>query len=235
MSRLITKKLLPFFLILGSASGLAASAPDYQSHEEIGRVAKDYLRNALAGDETARILVRPPDARLRLVPCATELQPFLPSPAPMAGRITLGIRCHDPQPWQLFLAAEIETRMKVPVARHALPKDHLLSGEDVSWEELPRGRLPADVVLETTSFEGKLIRQPLQAGQPLRQSMLRTPLAVRKDELVQILYETQGIAILSAGIALQNGALGEKIKVKNSKSQSVVEGHISAAGKVTID
>lgn len=234
MSRFITRKLFPLLLILGSASGLAAAEPDYQSHEEILRVARDYLRDTLPGDETARILVRPPDTRLRLVPCATELQPFLPSPAPMAGRITLGIRCRAPQPWQLFLAAEIETRVQVPVARHALPKDHPLSGEDLSWEEFPRSRLPADVVLEATSVAGKLTRQPIQAGRPLRQGMLRTPLAVRKDELVQILYETQGIAVLSAGIALQNGALGEKIKVKNSKSQSVVEGHISDMGKVTI-
>lgn len=63
---------------------------------------------------------------------------------------------------------------------------------------------------------------------------LSKKIVIYKDDLVTILVKKQGISITSSAIALQNAHIGDKIKVKNTSSNKILEGIVLDSTHVEI-
>ena len=57
---------------------------------------------------------------------------------------------------------------------------------------------------------------------------------VRAGALVQLVLETGPLEILVRGVAMQNGAVGETISVRNSRSGRLVNGVVTSEGTIRI-
>lgn len=221
--------------VTGSQAQTASVGKTQQDHKEVLEIGTQFLRARVAnGNVDAEIHITPPDSRLRLSQCTKDLQPFLPAGATGNGRITLGMKCSGDQPWQVFLAAEVIEKVRVLIAKHPLPKGHTLSPTDTEWKEFNQNRVPADSVKELPMIQGKITSRFVAAGRPLQTGLLSDPITIFKDDIVQIIYDSKGMQVSSTGIALQNGATGEKIRVRNRSSQREVEGRIKSPGVIKI-
>ncbi len=69
-------------------------------------------------------------------------------------------------------------------------------------------------------------------GQPLDEENLRHPTLVKRNSIVQMEFNKGAMVILAEGRALDQGALGERIRVMNLLSKRVVSATISGAGAV---
>ena len=67
------------------------------------------------------------------------------------------------------------------------------------------------------------------------QRFVEIPLAVKRGQLVKIVAKKSGIYVETTGRALQNGHIGDIIKVKNVYSRKVIEGKVVDEGKVVVD
>ena len=74
----------------------------------------------------------------------------------------------------------------------------------------------------------------LPAGTPVLKRFVEVPFAVKRGQLVKIVAEKGGIYVETTGKALQNGRVGDIIKVKNIYSGKVIEGRVKDEETVVI-
>jgi flagella basal body P-ring formation protein FlgA len=78
------------------------------------------------------------------------------------------------------------------------------------------------------------VRSPLRPGAPVRATQIRKPVAVAKGSLVLLVLERQGMALSARARALEDGGVGETIRVSNLQSSTVVEGTVTGPGRIDV-
>lgn len=214
---------------------IPANAAVWQPQEAIRAVVRDHLSaqaSAQWGDDI-RIEVRPLDPRLRLAACSGPLQ-ILPSNRPPLGAVTLGVRCSDVEAWTLYVSARVSAFIPVLVATRPLARGAQLSVEDLAVTRVDIATLPQGYLPATTELVGKVVRQPVAAGLPLRPGQIEEPRLIRRGEQITLRAARDGFEVSVAGLALADGRVGDRISVRNSASGRVVEGKVVAEGTVDV-
>lgn len=132
------------------------------------------------------------------------------------------------------VAGRIYTLAHVPVLKSALSAGEEISAADIEMVTLRQALLPADVILDKRQIVGLVPRRIMQAGKPVQPNDLEPPMLVGKGQNVILTLENGGMVLTATGKALQKGVAGDVIRVMNTASNHVVEGVVTAAGKVTV-
>ena len=82
---------------------------------------------------------------------------------------------------------------------------------------------------------GRLTRHPVSAGQPVMQSDLEFRPDVMTREPVEIEVVRGGVHILAKGVPLEDGRIGERIRVRTSDSDKAIHALVVAGQKVRVD
>jgi len=226
-------------LLLGSLYTLPLSAAEgegrYQNHEEIYASVEQFIR-----DETQHYSIEPEitvgrlDKRLRVADCPQALKPFLRSGAKMSGNTTIGVKCSGDKPWTAYLSATIRIYDKIAVASAPLPRGHLLQRGDIILVEREVSTLSRGFFDDLVNIEGLVLKQSLKPDTIITPSMVKRPRAVKRRDGVVIIASTGGMTIRTRGEAMADGAIGERIKVKNSSSKRVIDATIVQPGVVEV-
>ena len=123
--------------------------------------------------------------------------------------------------------------MQVLVLLRDVPKGHLLSSNDLGWEDASplhpvRNGASMDVAL------GKEMKRPLKAGQPLVATDLKLPAVIRKGAQVKIVYASKGVRLTVDGVAQNEAAMGEPVRVLNTFSKRTIEAVATANGEASV-
>jgi len=81
---------------------------------------------------------------------------------------------------------------------------------------------------------GKMARRTLLPGRAIPLAAIDNPRRVVIGTEVKIVYLEGGLQIVTSGAALQDGAVGDLVKVRNSDSGIVVSGLVQPDGTVRI-
>ena len=84
------------------------------------------------------------------------------------------------------------------------------------------------------SLVGKMARRTLLPGRAIPLAALDNPRLVVIGALVRLVYLEGGLQIVTSGAALQDGGLGDLVKVRNSDSGVVIFGLVQPDGTVRI-
>lgn len=146
-------------------------------------------------------------------------------------RMRFVARCPDGNGWRhdFVVRARISALVAVtaaPVAanRELTEADVTLERRDISQVRDPIGMLDEAV--------GQSSRRSLRAGEVLRASQLVAPIVVKRGEAVVMTARQDGIEVSMAGEALDAGARGAVVRVKNNASGQVVRMRVLGAGAV---
>src|SRR3569832_227139 len=137
------------------------------------------------------------------------------------GKTTIGVRCLAPSRWTVYLAAQIRVMGSYVVTREPLPANHILSADDLTLREGDLGSLPADVVTNADDLKGYRTVSGVAAGAPLRNALLRPPLAVQQGQSTRLVMNGPGFSIQSEGQALANANRGDRVRVKTPSGEVV--------------
>jgi|SRR5579863_1935668 len=89
--------------------------------------------------------------------------------------------------------------------------------------------------IETRSaLVGKMARRTLLPGYAIPALAVNNPRAVANGAEVKIIYSDGGLTIVGSASALQDGAVGDVIKVRNADSGLTVSGTIQPDGSVRV-
>jgi len=90
----------------------------------------------------------------------------------------------------------------------------------------------SDPVVSPTDAVGQTSRRMLRAGDVLRNNSLTAPVLVKRGDAVVMLARIEGIEISTSGEALDAGARGAVVRVRNLSSGQTVRMRVSAPGTV---
>ncbi|MCQ8185517.1 flagellar basal body P-ring formation chaperone FlgA [Parvularcula maris] len=126
--------------------------------------------------------------------------------------------------------------VSVPVvaAVRTLRRGHTLGLDDLELRYVPLGQVPGEVFILPEDLEGFAVRRSLAAGRPIRAQDVGAPLVVAKNAAVEIIYDRSGVTLSSMGRALDEGAIGDLVRVQAKGQDRQVSAEIVAPGRVII-
>lgn len=197
---------------------------------------REQVASALAAQlpASSRVRVSPPDPQLQLPACSKPEVLLPPGQQPLRGQLRIGVRCHKPQPWTVYLGATIQESRSYYLAKESLQAGHLLQAQDLTTEQTYTENLPPGAVTDEKQWLGRSLTAAVAAGTPLRQQWLRSVNVVSAGQTVKLVFEGAGFRIDSEGRALGNAAAGQPVQVRVVSGQSV-SGKAQVGGWVEVE
>lgn len=222
-------------LLAGLVMPALANAADFEPIERIAETATRIIKNrARPADTTVRVEVSRLDSRLRLPRCDQALAGHLPPGAPTVGRTAVQVECSGSRPWRLYVRMVVHVRMPVLVARHDLPRGHVITRPDLVLAERDLARVHAGFLQDPDRLLGRRLRAPLRAGAVVSRRVTAPVPVVRTGQPVSLEARTAGVMVRMAGTALADGRPGDRIRVRNERSEIILQGVVRGSGVVEV-
>lgn len=123
---------------------------------------------------------------------------------------------------------------EVPVLANRVLRGDIIKSGDVKWVKMRADRVQADVLLHMDDLIGMTPKRGIRASSPIRATDVQRPQLVNKNDLVTIVHHVPNMILTAQGKALQNGADGDIIQIKNAQSTQVIEAEIIGPGRVAV-
>ncbi|CDZ79047.1 flagellar basal body P-ring biosynthesis protein FlgA [Legionella massiliensis] len=232
---MLRQTILGILLIFASSF---LQAEQKQSLDLIKQKIESYVVNELANQHSDDIQVSAEkiDPRLNLKACEdAELEVFNPYKTPMIYTSTVGIRCKEQNThWTLYVPIRITLNKKVIVAKRALPKDTPITVADIAKVKMDVSHLKQGYFIQEQDVIGRVSKHNIPEGTALNAFNLQSAVVIHKGEQVSIQAINEMINVSMHGIALNDGALGDLIKVQNQSSKRVIEAQVSGTKLVRV-
>lgn len=122
----------------------------------------------------------------------------------------------------------------VPVLSHRMAPGDAITEADIAWITLPADRVGSTVVVDVEDLLGKTPRRPIRPDTAIRITELAIAVAVAKGSLVMIALQTPNMQLTVQGRAMQNGSVGETIRVMNTMSNRTIEAVVVSPTEVAV-
>ena len=116
------------------------------------------------------------------------------------------------------------TEAYVPVV--FLGKGEVITEDKLRKIKIRANRLKLGNVVELEMLVDKEVKKPLKEGKIINDREIGNKIAIKKGEIVTIVYRTDKMQISAKVEALTEGGIGEKILVRNTKSKKELYGTI---------
>ncbi|MCX7216318.1 MAG: flagellar basal body P-ring formation chaperone FlgA [Burkholderiales bacterium] len=199
------------------------------------------------GVPASSVTVVPPDARVAVQPCASTYV----FDYPFVSRDSVRVRCTKPN-WQLFMkvglvsgsapatltpgasaakAAPAPEFRQVVVAATNLPAGQVLQRDSLKLDRMEADKISKAHYLENQGLEGQELLRAVRAGEPIRVSDLRPATLVKRGEMVLMTIGSPATFEISVKAeAMQDGRVGEQIKLRNTESGRTLSGVVTGKG-----
>lgn len=81
---------------------------------------------------------------------------------------------------------------------------------------------------------GQEARVVLYPGKPIGVDDIGPPALVSRNQLVRVLFSSQGLEIQTEGRALERGAIGDRVRIMNLSSRATLFGQVQADGSIKV-
>lgn len=204
-------------------------------------IAQELVRKGLGQDVQASIVGRRnQDLVQRPVPVAMDIAALEADSASQRFTATLSFMTEASldRPAQklgsIDVSGRYEEMIEVPVVKYRLSSGDIIREEDVEWQKLPSVRVKRETVMEMAELVGKSVVRGLTPGRPVLGNEVQQPPVVLRRSPVRISYQSNNLSIQAVGTAMQDGALGDKIKVRNDDSGIEVDARVVSRGQVEV-
>jgi len=175
------------------------------------------------------------DNRLKLHACTIPLTVSWPPGAQKSAHTSVGVRCDDFKPWKLYVGAHIQVFSDVWVTTTAINRGMIIEAQHVSLERKDMSNTFSQHMQSQRSPIGLVAKRPLRSGDVIYESALVKQIAIKRGQKVQIIAKKNGLEIRSNAVAMTNGAMGERIRVRNSSTKKEMEGILKENNVVIVN
>lgn len=127
-----------------------------------------------------------------------------------------------------------EGLQSVPVLIRSVTHGQTIAAEDITTQETPLSRIRKGTATESDQLIGQTPVRTISPNRAVRLDELVPPSVIAKGNAVTLIFKANHLEIRGLGEALDNGAIGDLIRVKNRDSKQVVQGTVTDAHTVTI-
>jgi flagellar basal body P-ring formation protein FlgA len=209
-------------LCLAAAPVLAEDLQDIPPLEALAK--SEALRQLPALTERQRLIVGPIDAHLKLQRCGSPVTPVVSPGGHMRDRIVVELRCPSASRWHIYVPVRVVGTSPVTVAARAIVAGSVLSDKDVRVEQRDIAEMPAGFMDDPTVAIGLTASRPISSGAVITNQFLVAARAVQRGQSVTLVADLGGMSVRTAGRALADGLVNQRVKVQNLSSGKIVEG-----------
>jgi len=217
----------------------ATYATSFHDLQDIRSSSENFLRVQLgvSSEENSDTQVKAAtmDYRLRLTQCKTPLIHRIPQGHQLQGRVAVGARCNDDtNRWSIFVPVTITQFANVVVTSEMVSRGEFLQANQVRLERRSLSFLHNGYLKSLSQAVGQQLKTTLAKGLVVNPNQLTHPYTIKKGQNVNILAKNAVISVRIKGKALSNGRIGDKIRVKNTTTNKIIEGTVTYNGFVEI-
>ncbi|MBI1308370.1 MAG: flagellar basal body P-ring formation protein FlgA [Proteobacteria bacterium] len=138
-------------------------------------------------------------------------------------------------PW-LSRADDTQLAMlSVPVLKSPVQRGETISADNIMEKQVPADQVYAGTVDNAAQLAGLEALRPLQADTPINKLHVRVAPDIARGSLVDIRYTRGAVQLSVKGQALQDGTIGQSIKVLNPSTRTTLVGIVAANATVDIN
>ncbi len=135
---------------------------------------------------------------------------------------------------RLPIAGRAVAMVEVPVLNRRFATGEIIRKDDIEWAVMRSEQVGRQAIADADRLIGQEVRRTVPAGQTLRAADLRSPLAVTKNAVVTMMLQTPRMQLTSKGKALEDGSVGDTVRIMNTQSKTVIEGIITSMNTVQV-
>jgi len=131
---------------------------------------------------------------------------------------------------RILVADDLIDTRPVVIARRNMMRGETLDSAALEVIEMDRRAIPPDNLSSIQGLEQGEVTGMIRAGEPVRASMVRPALMVRKGQVVMLSVARAGIEISVQVEALEDAKLGDQVKLRNPDSGKPLAGMVTGRG-----
>ena len=139
----------------------------------------------------------------------------------------------DMQAGQILLSTDIAESRQVVFANTNMVAGQALKAGSLRLEKLDQDKLSRTHLFELAGLEGFEVTRTIRAGEALRTTDLRPALLVKRGEMVVLsIGRPSEFEITIKLEAMQDGRMGEQVKLKNAETGRILNGIVTGLGQL---
>ena len=214
----------------------ANAAPEVPSVSAISELAKALINEKISVPANAKVEIAPQPIDNRLLPaqCASQIKVELASDREISRNNTVKVSCDTPDlayPWQIFMSVRVDILFPVVVASETLAPGELISPTQIEIRYIDQNSLRGMQFSDTSQLSGVRVKRRVAKNFPIFANNL---CFVCKNDSVSIYVRSSNFVLKTVGEALQDGNIGDQIRVKNSSSNKELDAIVTAIGEVEV-
>ncbi len=153
---------------------------------------------------------------------------------------THGLDWDNPQGLQRIVVASAGSvagagpMVEVLTYSRSLTAGEIVQPSDLAFGKVASFAVPADAPRDADGVIGKVVRRPLRAGSAVAAHDLSNPILVKRDDVVEVSYHTDGISLTLQGKAMADAAAGEPVAIQNMASKKIIQAVVSGADEAVV-
>ena len=213
------------------ASAPAVSQDAAGQNPEVAEAVERFLREQAPDDaQEVRVEVFAPSAHFGACPSPRA---FFPNGRQRQwGRVSVGVECSGAR--VRYLQAEVRGTGRYVTAAERIEADTVLDQGMLTTRQGALERLPSGAIRDADEAIGLLTRRTITAGSALQEHQLRAIPLVERRQTVSVEARGQGFRISRQGEALEDGGLGDDVRIRFSRRE-IITGRVIGHGRVAIE
>jgi flagella basal body P-ring formation protein FlgA len=153
---------------------------------------------------------------------------------PRSGRFDAAIMLAGSQASPAVVNGRVVSMVMIPVLRgHSMPGD-VITEADIDWVRVEGRRAGTNVATRVEELVGRTPRRPVAGNQPIRLTDVQANFVIAKGSQVTIVLRSGSMTLTARAEALQRGAIGDTIRVRNNQSRRVLDVRVIGPDTVTV-
>lgn len=226
---------LVFSLQLLTFNVLATDATQAITYQpgDLTTLAEDHVADLLmsTSDDDIRVTAGNLDPRMGSRHCEQPLDVNLANNANLERQTTVMLSCNGREHWRMFIPVRIQQLRAVVVTAQALTPGQVIGRNDLKMSHIDIHQLRDAAHYDMDELIGAQVKRRIGANQPLQ---ARHTCFVCRGQDVVILSGSGGLEIRAEGVARSDGLLGERITVRNSRSNNDIQAVVSGSNEVRV-
>lgn len=235
---LFKKNLYLFILIQFISLAMTSLKAEVYSKLALQQMAIEFVQSNLAEQskphkrgESLSVTALPLDSRIEQRACDTQLELSSANPTINSRQSTIKIKCLDENTWQVYVFIKQAVLVDIVIAAKGISKGQKIHKDDVSIKQVAKHLARSNQFTDINQLIGGRSKRNVRVGQPINYNHICN---VCKGDRITIIAELKGMAVKTLGEALQDGQIGDNIRVKNVKSGKTIQAQVTSYSTVKV-
>jgi flagella basal body P-ring formation protein FlgA len=140
----------------------------------------------------------------------------------------------DPDAMRIRTTGRAIQTVLLPVPSRPIATGEIIRVADVQLMRVRIDRANSQILGDPDRLIGRTAKRPLAAQEPIQVSAIGPTIVVPKNSIVTTRVQSGHLLITMDGKALDDGSMGDVIRISNTRSNKVLQGIVTGPGEVSL-